>query len=137
LIKIKDPRDGYDDAAGQDVRRLFGLVGVFNHVMMRPRVDVSNISDDIVHAMHRSWFFDPQMVEVKAESGRVELTGSVRSLQDRQLAAATAWGAVGVTDVTSDIVVRHVRRFFGQERAARSSSTRSNVSSVMDTRSQA
>lgn len=94
------------EAAEQDVRRLFGVVGVSNHVTIRARVDVSNISDDIMHAMHRSWFFDPQTVKVTADLGRVKLTGSVSSLQNRQLAAATAWSAAGVTDVTNDIVVR-------------------------------
>jgi osmotically-inducible protein OsmY len=92
-------------AAEQDMHRLLGVVGVFNHITIRPRVDVGNISDNIMHAMHRSWFFDPKTVDVSAVSGRVTLKGSAQSPSDRQLAAQTAWAAPGVTDVVNEIVV--------------------------------
>lgn len=92
-------------AAEMDVHRLFGVTGVSNHIAIRPKVDASNLSDDIMHALHRSWFFDPKTIEVTAEGGRVRLTGTVSSPHDRQLAATTAWAAPGVTDVENDIVV--------------------------------
>jgi osmotically-inducible protein OsmY len=92
-------------AAEQDLLRLRGVVGVSNQVSIKPRVDVSNISDDIMHALHRSWFFDPKTITVSARGGKVRLVGTVKSLHDRQVAAATAWEAAGVTDVENDIVV--------------------------------
>jgi osmotically-inducible protein OsmY len=67
---------------------------------------VSNISDDIMHALHRSWFFDPNAVNVTAEGSKVRLRGTVNSLHERQVAASTAWSAPGVTDVENDLVVR-------------------------------
>lgn len=93
------------EAAEQDVRRLFGVVGVSNQISIKPRVDVENISDDIMHAMHRSWFFDPQTITVSADGGKVRLNGTVSSPHDRQVAAATAWAAPGVTKVENEIVV--------------------------------
>jgi osmotically-inducible protein OsmY len=93
------------EAAEQDVRRLFGVIGVSNQITIKPVVNVSNISDDITHALHRSWFFDPQTINVSADGGKIRLTGTVESLHDRQVAAATAWSALGVTDVENDIVV--------------------------------
>lgn len=93
------------EAAEQDVRRLFGVVGVSNQISIKPRVNLSNISDDIMHAMNRSWFFDPKTITVSAHGGKVRLTGTVNSLHDRQVAAATAWAAPGVTEVENDIVV--------------------------------
>jgi osmotically-inducible protein OsmY len=50
-------------AAEQNIRHLFGVVGLSNQILIKPRVDVSNISDNIMHAMHRSWFFDPKTIE--------------------------------------------------------------------------
>ncbi len=91
------------DAAEQDLRRLYGVVGVSNQITIKPRVDVSNISDNIMHAMHRSWFFDPKTIDVSATLGRVTLTGTARSPHDRNVAATTAWAAPGVTDVINDI----------------------------------
>jgi osmotically-inducible protein OsmY len=92
-------------AAEDDVRRLFGVVGVSNLLTIKSKVDVSNISDDIMHALHRSWFFDPKTITVSAEDGRVRLSGTVHSPIDRQLAAATAWSGPGVTDVENEIAI--------------------------------
>jgi len=93
------------EAAAENVRRLFGVVGVSNRITIKPRVNVSNISDDIMHALHRSWFFDPKTIDVTAYGGKVRLSGNVNSPHDRQLAAATAWTAPGVTDVENNIVI--------------------------------
>jgi osmotically-inducible protein OsmY len=92
-------------AAEQDVGRLHGVVGVNNGVTIRSVVQPSGISDEIMHALHRSWFFDPKTINVSAERGIVRLTGTVHSAHERQVAAATAWSAPGVTEVENDIVI--------------------------------
>lgn len=93
------------EAAEQDVCRLSGVVGISNQVTVAPRLDVSCISDDITHALHRSWFFDDNTISVSAEGGRIRLTGTVHSPHDRKLAASTAWAAPGATCVENDITV--------------------------------
>ncbi len=92
-------------AAEQDVRGLYGVVGASNQITIKPRVNTSNISDDIMHALHRSWFFDPKTINVSADGGKVRLSGTVRSWHERQVAAATAWAAPGVTDLVNEIVI--------------------------------
>ena len=67
------------DAAGQDVRPLFGVVGVSNQVLIKSKVNVVNLGDDIMHALHRSWMFDPKTVTASAVGGKVTLTGTVHS----------------------------------------------------------
>jgi osmotically-inducible protein OsmY len=93
------------EAAEQDVHSLFGVVGVSNQTTIRQKVNVSNLSDDITHALHRSVFFDPRTVTVSAQGGKVRLTGTVHSWHDRQVAASTAWAAPGATAVQNDISV--------------------------------
>lgn len=93
------------EAAEGDVRRLVGVTHVNNMLTIKPQVNALTISDDIQHALHRSWFFDPELVQVSARNGKVELTGSVRSLHDRQIAANTAWSARGATWVENKITV--------------------------------
>ena len=93
------------ELAREDVRRLIGVVGISDQLTIRPRVDVPNVSDDITHALHRSWFFDPATVKVTAAGGMVRLTGTVHSYHERQVAAETAWAARGVTDVQNDLTV--------------------------------
>jgi osmotically-inducible protein OsmY len=92
------------DAAAWDVRPLMGVTGVANQITVKPRPDTLTISDDIRHALHRSWMFDDN-IKVSAAGGKVHLTGNVESWHDRELAAATAWAAPGTTTVTNDILV--------------------------------
>ena len=71
-----------------------------------PHVDSSQVSDEITHALHHSWFFDPQTVTVtEEEEGKVRLTGTVASPHDRRRAAVAAWSHPGVVDVFNDIQV--------------------------------
>jgi osmotically-inducible protein OsmY len=93
------------DAASMDVRVLFGVRGVSNQITIKPVVNTSNISHDIVHALRRSWLFDPKAISVSAQGGTVRLTGTVHSWHDRQVAAATAWAAPGAIAVENDIAV--------------------------------
>jgi osmotically-inducible protein OsmY len=93
------------DAVERDIRPLAGVVGVSNHTTIKPRVDIASLSDDITHALHRSWFFNPDNVHVRAEGGKVILSGTVQSPHERQVAAEAAWSAPGATNVENDIAV--------------------------------
>ncbi len=67
--------------------------------------ETTRISDEIAHALHKSWFFDPQTIGVTEDDGTVILTGKVASTHDRRRAAIAAWSHPGVFDVINDIVV--------------------------------
>lgn len=93
------------NAAEQDVRRLHGVVGVMNEIAIKVSgVNTASIGDDIRHALHRTWF-DPKTITVTANGGKVKLTGTVHSWQDRQTAASTAWSAPGATMVENNITI--------------------------------
>ena len=61
------------DAASMDVRSLFGVTGVSNQVTIKPTVDTSNISDDIMHALGRSWFLTPRQFRLAHKAVRFGL----------------------------------------------------------------
>lgn len=90
--------------AEEDVRRLQGVVGVINHITLRPRVNVANVAADIERALHRSRF-GPKTIHVRAEGGKVILSGTVHSWADKQTAGATAWAAPGAIDVQNNLTV--------------------------------
>ena len=89
-------------AAATDIRSLSGVTGVANQITIKLRPDTANISDDIMHALHRSRLFDDN-IKVSADGGKVRLTGTVDSWSDREMAASTAWAAPGTTAVENDI----------------------------------
>ncbi len=92
------------DAAAQEVRKLWGVVGVSNEIKIKSRVNTADLSGDITRALHRSWF-DPSNVKVTADGGKVKLSGSVHSWSERSLAGSTAWAAPGATVVENDLVI--------------------------------
>ncbi len=93
------------DAAEHDIRPLLGVVSVLNQMTIKPCVNATYIGDDIIHALHRSRFFDPETTHVHADGSRVVLSGTVHSLHEREIAGQIAWSAPGVTAVENDIVV--------------------------------
>jgi osmotically-inducible protein OsmY len=93
------------EAAELAIRPLRGVVGVSNQIVLRPRANAQTISDDILHALGRSWFFDPKTIGVADDNGVVRLTGTAPSPHARQVAAETAWAAAGTVEVQNDISV--------------------------------
>ncbi len=92
------------EAAVSDVRGLWGVIGVSNDIVIKPRPDTSAIKDKILVALNRSWF-DPASINVSASGGRVKLTGKVNSWYERDEAGSAAWAAPGATSVENDISV--------------------------------
>ncbi len=93
------------EAAEDDISGLYGVVSLTNAIHLKHRVNTETLSDDITHALHRSWFFDPVTFKVTADGGRIRLSGKVATWHDRGVAAATAWGAPGVTSVENHLTV--------------------------------
>ncbi len=93
------------EAAGQDIRALSGVIGVSNQVMVKPVVSASHVKNEIEHALHRSWYYDPDTIRVAAQGGKITLTGAVSTWNARRLAGSAAWSAPGATSVENDITV--------------------------------
>ena len=93
------------DAAVRAVRDLTGVKGVDNAIVVRPRVQPSDVQAKIEAAFKRSAEIDARRVHVSARDGMVVLTGNVRSWAERQEAERAAWGAPGVTQLDDLLTV--------------------------------
>jgi osmotically-inducible protein OsmY len=91
-------------AAADDVRGLWGVVGVSNQIAIKPKPNTAKIKDDILVALDRSWF-NPATINVAASGGKVILTGTVDSWCERVESSSTAWAAPGTTSVQNEIAV--------------------------------
>lgn len=91
-------------AAADDVSGLWGVVGVSNQITIKARPNTSQIKEEIMLALNRSWF-DPGTINVTAQGGKVTLTGNVGSWYERDEATSTAWAASGTTSVDNELAV--------------------------------
>ena len=87
------------------VRRVRGVRGVTNAIVLKPRVTPSEIKSKIEDAFRRSAEVDAKRITVEANGGEVTLKGTVRSWAERQEAESAAWRAPGVVKVDNRIVI--------------------------------
>ncbi|MEA2995830.1 MAG: hypothetical protein QOG74_1379 [Alphaproteobacteria bacterium] len=87
------------------VRRIKGVKGVSNTILLKPRAEPTEVKRKIQEALRRSAEVDANRIEVEARGGEVTLKGTVRSWIEREEAERAAWAAPGVTKVEDRIVV--------------------------------
>ena len=92
-------------AAELVVQRLYGVKGVANSIDVEPCVSADDVKFKIEEALKRSAAIDSQRISVDARDGSVVLTGTVRSLTERDDAERAAWAAPGVTKVEDRLVI--------------------------------
>lgn len=92
-------------AAERIVQRLAGVRGVVSSIAVKPEVSESDVKAKIEGAFRRSAEIDAHRVTVQAAHGTVVLTGTVRSLFERDEAERAAWAAPGVTRVDDRLIV--------------------------------
>jgi len=88
------------------VRRLTGVKGVTNLIVVKPRVTPSDLKQKIEQALVRSAETDAQRITVEVQGSKVILKGTVRSWAEREEAERTAWLAPGVTAVENRITLQ-------------------------------
>jgi osmotically-inducible protein OsmY len=82
------------------VRRILGVKGVSNLIVVKPRVTPGELKQKIEQALIRDAETDAEVQRAK-----VILMGAVRSWAERQEAERVAWSAPGVTQVENRITV--------------------------------
>jgi osmotically-inducible protein OsmY len=91
--------------AEEAVRRVKGIKGVSNLIVLKPRVAATEIKSKIEDAFRRNAEIDAKNITVEANGSEVILKGSVRSWAERQEAERAAWRAPGVTNVDNRIAI--------------------------------
>jgi osmotically-inducible protein OsmY len=87
------------------VRRIKGVKGVSNLIVLKPSAEPTEIKSKIMEAFKRNAELDANRIQVEANGSEVILKGTVRSWVEREEAERVAWSAPGVTRVEDRIVV--------------------------------
>jgi len=93
------------NTADSAVRRVKGVKGVTNVVMVKPKVEPADLKRKIMDAFKRNAEVDANRITVEANGSEVILKGTVRSWIEREEAERVAWSAPGVTKVEDRIAV--------------------------------
>jgi osmotically-inducible protein OsmY len=91
--------------AEEAVRRVRGIKGISNLILLKPSVAPSEIKAKIEDAFRRNAEIDASRITVEAHGSEVILRGTVRSWAERQEAEHAAWRAPGVTKVDNRITI--------------------------------
>ncbi len=87
------------EIALQVVLHLAGVTDVNNQIVLKPKVEPTQVKEKIQAAFQRSAIVDARRITVKAEGGKVILTGTVRTWVEYQDAERAAWAAPGVREI--------------------------------------
>jgi osmotically-inducible protein OsmY len=91
--------------AEKAVRRILGVKGVSNLIVVRPRLTPGDLKKRIEEALVRSAQLDAAKITVEIQGNKAILKGSVRSWAEKQEAERAAWSAPGITAVDNQIVL--------------------------------
>jgi osmotically-inducible protein OsmY len=92
-------------AAEAAVRKLSGVSGVTNSILIRPRVDPINVKHRIEEALKRNAELEADAIRVTVSGGKVTLEGNIRAWRERKVAERAAWAAPGVVMVEDRLTV--------------------------------
>lgn len=91
--------------AEKAVRSLTGVVGVTNHIMLRPVVTPGDVTARIRNALSRQAERRVRHIDVSVAGSTVTLRGKVGSWAERAAAQGAAWSAPGISLVVNQIAV--------------------------------
>ena len=92
-------------AAETDVRKLQGVIGVINNIVIKPSVQASDVRDKIKAALKRNAQIEADNITVTTDGGKVTLTGKVDTWGEDNIVVDTAWSAPGVTEVVDKLAI--------------------------------
>lgn len=87
------------------VRRLSGVKGVTNLIVVKPKISASELKKKIEEALVRDAQLDAARITVEVQGSKAILKGTVRAWAEKQEAERVVWQAPGITAVENRIAL--------------------------------
>jgi osmotically-inducible protein OsmY len=91
--------------AERAVRKLEGVTGIYNMLVVQPRLTADDIKQAIEQALQRNAELDAAHIRVAVDGSTVKLEGQVHLWLQRKAAEHAAWAAPGVTQVDNHLLI--------------------------------
>lgn len=96
----------YQKAAAEiAVRKLSGITGISNQIMVQPIVNAADIKTRIEDALKRNATIEADAIRVRVSGGAVTLEGKVHAWSERGIVEHAAWSAPGVVSVADNLMI--------------------------------
>jgi len=93
-------------SAEEDIRKLSGVAGVINDIVIEPQVNVPDVKEKIEQALKRRIETEVRGIRVTVHEGnKVTLEGKVRDWDERFAVENAAWSAPGVKRVEDRLTI--------------------------------
>jgi len=92
-------------AAESAVRRLAGVKGVTNLMVVKPSTSPSELKKKIEDALIRNAQLDAKNISVEIQGSKAILRGTVRAWIEKEEAGRVTWSAPGITEVDNRITL--------------------------------
>lgn len=92
-------------AAAKAVKKLMGVIGVTNEIMLQNKIQSKDVKNHILDALKRSAEVEGRKIEVNVQGDKITLTGKVHSFWEVADAGLAAWSAPGVRVVDNNLQV--------------------------------
>ena len=93
------------DEAEKVVRRLAGVKGVTNLIIVKPRVKADELKKKIEDALVRNAGLDAERISVEIQGTKAILKGTVRAWAEKKEAERVAWAAPDITEGENRIMI--------------------------------
>ena len=93
-------------SADEDVRKLAGVCGMTNNIVIKPHVDSANVKTKIEAALKRHADVEAKAIRVTVQGGnKIVLEGKVDNWEERFAVENAAWSAQGVASVDDRLTI--------------------------------
>lgn len=92
-------------SAEDELRKLSGVAGIINEIVIAPQVLVPDLENRIKQALRRNAEIEAEWVRVSVHDGNVKLEGKVQSLHERESVESAVWSAPGVISVEDHLTI--------------------------------